>query len=153
MAHVELSLSEAFVPRSRPPADSDSADSFANWVATVSAAAEPCLIIDTDRVIAAASVSCCELLGLGDPVDVVGRPLLEGGLRLVDFTAAQSELTEAEIAKIPPLLALTSKRLARGLLRVQTERAGESVATVDAVASPLLLDGAVAGSLTFFSEV
>lgn len=151
MAHVELSLSEAFVPHPGPPATA--ADSFDSWVSTVSGATEPCLVIDVDTVIAAASASCCELLGLGTPAGVVGRRLLDGGLRLVDFTAAPAELTEAEIDKIPPLLALTSGRLARGLLRVRTDAAREAVATVDAIATPLLVDGTVGGSLTFFAEV
>ncbi|HEX6968545.1 MAG TPA: hypothetical protein VF174_07025 [Micromonosporaceae bacterium] len=147
MAHVELSLSDAFGRRQDP------VDSLANWVASVAVAAEPCLIIDVDAVIAAASVSCCDLLGLGSPDSVVGQPLLDGNLRLVDFTTARNELTDAEVDKIPPLLALTSGRLAHGLLRVRTDPDGRSDATVDAIATPLLVDGAVAGSLTFFSEV
>lgn len=146
MAHVELSLSEVFPPQPRPAPT----DSFTTWVAAVAAAAEPCLVIDADTVVAAVSVSGCALLGLGDPANAVGRPLLDSGLRLVDFTAARVELPETEIDKIPPVLALTSGCLARGLLRVQS---GETDATVDAIATPLLVDGAVAGSLTFFSEV
>ncbi|HEX5540915.1 MAG TPA: hypothetical protein VFX60_05035 [Micromonospora sp.] len=155
MAHVELSISDPLVPRQRPPAPQPppTADGFRNWVTTVSGALEPCLVINAAAVIAAASVSCCHLLGLDLPTSVVGRPLLDGGLRLVDFTAARGELTPAEIEKIPPLLALTSGRLARGLLRVQTGIDGETDATVDAIATPLLLGGEVAGSLTFFAEV
>lgn len=151
MAHVELSLSKAFPPQPEPAKHLD--HGFTTWVDTVSAAAEPCLVIDDEMIIAAASFSCCQLLGLDAPANAVGRPLLEGGLRLVDFTAARVELTEAEIDKIPPLLALTSGRLARGLLRVRAEAGGETHATFDAVATPLLIGGVVAGSLTFFSEV
>ena len=84
---------------------------------------------------------------------LIGRPLLDGGLRLLDFTANRGELTEAEADKIPPLLALSSGRLARGLLRVQAASADNSDATVDAISTPVLTDGTVAGSLTFFSEV
>lgn len=152
MAHVELSLSEVFAPRPGTPSPPAAADNFSSWVATVSAAAEPCLVIDLEMTIAAASVSCCGLLGLGAPMDVVGRPLLDGCLRLVDFTVNRGKLTEAEIDMIPPLLALTSGRLAHGLLRVQAG-ADDTDATVDAIATPLLAGGAVAGSLTFFSEV
>lgn len=150
MAHVELSLSEAFVPLVRTPADPAPDDSFGRWLCTVTAADEPCLLIDTRLTIAAASVSCCRLLGLGVPTAAVGKPLVGGGLRLVDFTAARSELPEPEIDKIPPILAITSGRLARGLLRVQS---GDADATVDAVATPILRRDAVAASLTFFSEV
>ena len=152
MAHVELSLTEVFRPQGHPPVESGS-DSFTCWTATVSAAAEPCMVIDAEMAIAAASSSCCTLLGLGAPARAVGCSLLDAGLRLVDFTAARSELTELEIDKIPPLLAITSGRLARGLLRVQPGAEGATDATVDAIATPLLIRGAVAGSLTFFAEV
>jgi hypothetical protein len=152
VAHVELSLTEVFVPQVDAPVEFGS-DSFSRWAATVSAAAEPCMVIDADMTIAAASSSCLALLGLGAPAGAVGRPLLDAGLRLVDFTAARGELTELEIDKIPPLLAITSGRLARGLLRVQPGAGGGTDATVDAIATPLVVGGEVAGSLTFFAEV
>ena len=153
MAHVELSLTEAFVPQATDTSTGYESDSFTHWSATVSRAAEPCLLIDLRMTIGAISVSCCDLLGLSAPAEVVGQPLLGGELRLVDFTAARGELTEQEVDKIPPLLALSSGRLARGLLRVQSDTAGTTDATVDAIATPLLIAGAVAGSLTFFSPV
>ena len=149
MAHVELSLSEAFVPDTSDSPEQEF-DSFSAWAATVPHAAEPCLLIDLHTTIRAVSTACCELLGLRAPAEAIGRPLLAGGLRLVDFSAARCQLTEQDAEKIPPLLALTSGRLARGLLRVQSER---TEATVDASATPLLAHGLVAGSLTFFSEV
>jgi hypothetical protein len=55
------------------------------------------------------------------------------------------------MANIPPLLAVTSGRLARGLLRVQ--RPGQLPGTVDAIATPLRDGDTVVGSLTFFAEV
>jgi PAS domain-containing protein len=152
VAHVELSLSEVFVPTARASTEQGS-DNFGQWSATVSRADEPCLLIDADTRVVAISAAGCELLCLGEPDDLVGRPLLDGGLRLLDFTANRGELTEAEIDKIPPLLALSSGRLARGLLRVEAASADASDATVDAISTPVLADGAVAGSLTFFSEV
>lgn len=150
MAHVELSLSEAFVPDPGDESPEPEVGSFAAWAATVPGAAEPCLLIDLHTNIRAVSIACCDLLGLRAPAEAVGSPLLDGGLRLVDFTAARCELTEQDVEKIPPLLALTSGRLARGLLRVHS---GGADATVDAIATPLLAHGLVAGSLTFFSEV
>ncbi|HEY0700899.1 MAG TPA: PAS domain-containing protein [Micromonospora sp.] len=157
MAHVELSLSEAFVSRDQPPPEPDTFDAFdtfTRWSATVAGAAEPCLVIDAKTTITAISRSCCQLLGLGAPGEAVGRPLLDGGIRLLDFTAARGELTEQDVDKIPPLLALSSGRLARGLLRVGRPGLGEPTdATVDAIATPLLDQGHVAGSLTFLSEV
>ncbi|GHJ12384.1 MULTISPECIES: hypothetical protein [unclassified Micromonospora] len=149
MAHVELSLSEVFTSPAEACTEQES-DNFAQWCGTVSRAAEPCLLIDVDTTVVAISSSGCDLLCLGAPADVVGRPLLEGGLRLVDFTASPSELTEQETDKIPPLLALLSGRLARGLLRVQGP-GSDAGTTVDAISTPVLTGAAVAGSLTFFS--
>ncbi|WBB78391.1 hypothetical protein O7606_19470 [Micromonospora sp. WMMD882] len=152
MAHVELSLSDVFAPA----AESSTApefDGFEQWSTTVSRALEPCLLIDLETKVVAVSAAGCELLCLGAPDELVGLPLLDGGLRLLDFTANRGELTEQEVDKIPPLLALSSGRLARGLLRVQAA-ADTPDATVDAISTPVLAaDGVVTGSLTFFSEV
>ena len=168
MAHVELSLTEAFVPLARAPDDSEgelvdiigpppAADpaagtSFSRWAATVAAATEPCLVIDSDCKIVAASAACCRLFGIGEPELVAGLPLLDADLKLVDFTAAGGELTEPEIEKIPPLLAVTSGRAARGLLRVRCP-GNIPAATLDALATPLFDGEVVAGSLTFFFVV
>lgn len=152
MAHVELSLSEAFVPHASTTIEPERDGSVALWTPTVAAAAEPCLLIDASMMIVAVSEECCRLLSLGTPAEATGRSLIDGTLRLVDFTQARGELTEAEIEKIPPRLALKSGRLARGLLRIVAEgRPGE--VTVDAIATPLLDGGTVVGSLTFFCEV
>src|SRR5690606_36255449 len=113
--------------RHAPPIEET--DNLDRWRATAADAVEPCLVIDAETIIRAASVSACELLGLGAPAAVIGRPLLGGVLRLIDFTAARTELPEAEADRIPPLLALSSGRLARGLLRVQPP--GAEPATVD----------------------
>ncbi|MEV4535571.1 hypothetical protein AB0J82_17255 [Asanoa sp. NPDC049518] len=162
MAHVELELealtpreSEGVEPTTGPPAGAawsaaPWSTSFDRWAETVFAADEPCLVIDSSMTIVAASAACCALLGLADPRTAVGQPLLDAGLRLVDFTAARSELTETEIEKIPPLLAVTSGRQARGLLRVHHD---DIDATVDAIATPLQREGETVGSLTFFATV
>ncbi|MEU5942953.1 PAS domain-containing protein [Micromonospora sp. NPDC047548] len=152
MAHVELSLSEVFASAPRTPTE-PGFDTVGQWSAMVSHAEEPCLLIDADTRVVAISSSGCRLLCLGAPEDLVGLPLLEGGLRLLDFTAARGELTEQETDKIPPLLALHSGRLARGLLRVRPASQDAPDATVDAISTPVLTDGSVAGSLTFFSEI
>jgi hypothetical protein len=175
VAHVELSLSESFVPQPRVADDptasdaatadpatggADPADDTAlspvgsvldRWIVAVAHANEPCLVIDADATIIAASHPCYALLGMGTPGTAVGRSLLDGVLRLVDFTAARDELTETDIDKIPPLLALSSGRLARGLMRVHD---GEDFdATVDAIATPLCDGPSAIGSLTFFSPI
>jgi hypothetical protein len=156
VAHVELSLSESFVPQSHPrdaPGGDRTIETVAGmrcWARSVEGANEPCLIIDAVAMIVAASASCHELLGLGAPGSAVGRFLL-AGMRLVDFTAARDELTEAEVETIPPLLAIHSGRLARGLMRVHDGK--DFDATVDAITTPLREDGKVVGSLTFFARI
>ncbi|MCY1141290.1 PAS domain-containing protein [Actinoplanes sp. Pm04-4] len=151
MAHVELSLSGAFVPQARTPSEAEFVPSLERWTATVASATEPCLIIDTTTAIAAVSASASELLGLGKPPEVLGQPL-GSVLHLIDFTAVAAELEESDADKIPPLLALRSERLARGLLRVVPEP-GETPLTIDAIATPLFDNERVAGSMTFFSAV
>lgn len=106
------------------------------------------MVIDADAMIVALSVSCHQLLGLRD--SVVGRGLLDGVLRLLDFTHDGGALTDGEVGKIPPLLALSSGRLARGLLRV---RCGTGACTLDAIATPIFDTSTIVGSLTFFSQV
>ncbi len=152
MAHVELSLSGAFVPQARTPSDSEFTPSIERWKTTVAVAAEPALVIDPSGTILAVSPSASALLGLGRPADAVGQPLLGGVVRLIDFTAGGSDLDEPELERIPPLLAIRTGRLARGLMRVQTA-AGEAHLTVDAIATPLIDSGDVVASLTFFSAV
>ncbi|HEX5201429.1 PAS domain-containing protein [Paractinoplanes rhizophilus] len=151
MAHVELSLSGAFVPQARTPAEAEFMTGLDRWTSAVAEAAEPCLVIDTATTILAVSASCCELFGLGKPAEVIGQPL-GSALRLIDFTAGAGELDETDVEKIPPLLAIRSERLARGLLRTMPAP-GEPPLTVDAITTPLLLGERVAGSLTFFASV
>jgi hypothetical protein len=139
------------VPQARTPAEAEFVPGVDRWTATVAAASEPCLIIDTSTAILAVSVSAAELLGLGKPPEAIGQPL-GAVLRLLDFTAGAGALEESDAEKIPPLLAVRSERLARGLLRV-VPGPGETPLTVDAIATPLLEGERVAGSLTFFSAV
>jgi hypothetical protein len=151
VAHVELSLSGAFVPQARTPVEAEFLSSAERWTSAVAAAPEPCLVINAEGTILAVSAACSEMLGLGKPVEAVGRQLA-GALRLIDFTANAATLEDAEAEKIPPLLAVRSERLARGLMRV-VPIPGDAPLTVDAIATPLLDGERVAGSLTFFSAV
>ncbi|MEV6341999.1 hypothetical protein [Actinoplanes sp. NPDC051851] len=151
MAHVELSLSGAFVPQARTPAEAEFVSSVERWAGTVAAAEEPCLIIDASGLILAVSPSCSELLGLGKPVEALGKRL-STALELIDFTGLAGPLEGPEADKIPPLLAVRSERLARGLMRV-LPGPGEPPLTLDAVSTPLLAGARVAGSLTFLSPV
>jgi hypothetical protein len=146
VAHVEISVSEPF-------AHLDPSTNLDRWASVVAMALEPCLVVDADARIVAVSASCGDLFGLDDPRGAVGQFLLSGVLQLVDFTAARGELTLGEIDKIPPLLALSSGHLARGLIRVQCRRDPNATYTIDAIATPILEGETPVGSLTFFSPV
>lgn len=161
MTHVELSLSEPFTPTignldpALPPMPvisypGDFIGGFTTvdrWVAAVNGANEAALVIDSQAVIAAASPMACTLLGFGRPEAAIGQCLYADVLPLLDFTSSAGALAGGDFQKIPPILALTSGRLARGLLRV---RCGGDIVTMDAVATPLWERGVVIGSLTFF---
>jgi hypothetical protein len=163
--HVELSLIEtpgrlaahgngraaAEVP-ARTPYEAVHVGSLERWASVVIGAAEPSLVLDADSVIIAASASCAEMIGLGDPVAARGRRLRDAGVHLIDFTGSLDELDPAEADKIPPVLAISSRRLARGLMRVACPSA-KTACTMDAIATPLWDGVAVVGSLTFFSQI
>jgi hypothetical protein len=152
--HVELSLTD--VPSAHRPTTSASGGSLRQWSSAVAEANEPCLVLDADAVIVAASASCAELLGLGqpggDPAAAHGRKLRDAVYPMVDFTAARAELDENETHMIPPLLAISSGRMARGLIRVACPETGY-VSTLDAIATPLVDGPDIVGSLTFFARV
>ncbi len=143
-ASVDEATTEAPAVDSTDPTD----DPLGHWVRAVAAAVEPCLVIDAAGMIVAMSPSCVELLSLAE--SPVGADLRSGPLRLVDFSADGGKLNDTEVGKVPPILAVSSGRLARGLIRV---RCGDATVTLDAIATPIGLTGAVAGSLTFFSPV
>jgi hypothetical protein len=158
--HVELSITDfgtVTPPPSAEPQSSDlapaepptepAADPLAHWVRAVASAVEPCLVIDADAMIVAMSPSCVTLMRLEQ--SPVGESLNKGPLRLIDFGDG-SKLGDTEVTKVPPILAVTSGRLARGLIRVRCDGA---VCTFDAIATPIGPVGTVSGSLTFFSPV
>lgn len=169
MPHVELSLTEdpsrlaalgngratpqgSHVPQARAPYEALHVGSVQRWASVVAGAAEPSLVLDADSVIIAASASCAEMIGLGDPTGCRGKRLRDAGVQLVDFTGSLDELDPSEADKIPPVLAITSRRLARGLMRVVCP-VKKTANTMDAIATPLWDGATVVGSLTFFSEI
>jgi hypothetical protein len=149
LAHVDLSLSGL---------QSDGPDrllggylgSLDLWSYAVSVANEPCLLIDKDGVVVAASPGSGQLFDI-DARDAVGRRLVDGVLRLLDFNVVSGQLPGWEVDKIPPLLATTTGGLARGLMRVRGPAGASN--TVDAISVPLRDGDAVVGSLTFFALV
>lgn len=165
MPHVELSLTEdpsrlaahgngraAHVPQARTPYEAVHIGSLERWASVVTGAAEPSMVLDAESVIVAASASCAEMIGLGDPEACRGKRLLDAGVRLIDFTGSLDDLDPAEADKIPPILAISSRRLARGLMRVACP-ISNSACTMDAIATPLWNGATVVGSLSFFSKI
>ncbi|GIH13105.1 hypothetical protein [Rugosimonospora africana] len=147
MAHVELSVSEPLAgpDRDAPP---EPEGSLSRWARAVAGAAEPCLVLDGVFEIVAVSPAASRLLGFPDEESAIGQRL--SVIPLVDFTSPPVPLPEGDLEKVPPRLAYSSGRLARGLLRVQTET---EVHTIDAVATPILEGDKPVGSLTFFSRI
>jgi len=145
--HVELSLSEATEPAAPRPGGFDG--SLDRWAFAVSSANEPCLVTDAGGLVVAASPGCRGLLATS-PAEAVGRRLVSV-LRPLDFNAVSGELPDWEAEKIPPLMAISSGGLARGLLRLPDDRGAPR--TVDAVSAPLRDGSTVVGSITYFALV
>jgi len=151
VVHLELSLSsvdiiDELVSSQRTPGV---VPALAAWHSAVAGAEEPCLLLDAEGMIAGVSAPCVSLLGALAAEQLLGRGMLDD-LDLVDFTAVPQPLLPMQLARIPPLLALSSGTLARGLLRI---RSGPDIRILDAVATPLRGAGEVVGSLTFFHPV
>lgn len=152
MAHIELSLTPAdAAPDALPslrvvgrPRDLDA------WLAAVAEAEEPCLVLDAGGVIMGASPAAVRLLGAEAADELLGRGLLEDVVELLDFAGGADRLPDTQLPRLAPLLALGSGALARGLMRI---RSGGEVVTLDAVSTPLRVDGELAGSLTFFHRL
>lgn len=151
MAHIELSLEPIDIEPSGPLA-ARALDSghISAWLEAVGQAEEPCLLLDAGGIVMGASPPCVRILGAESAEELVGRGLLEDVVDLVDFTAARERLLDAQLERIPPLLALASGALARGLLRLRT---GDTISTLDAIATPLRIGGKLVGSLTFFHRI
>lgn len=142
MPHVELSLAE--LADARPDQTN-----LERWASAVQLAAEPCLLLDRAGAVVALSPACAELFSI-QAKNAVGRRLVDGVLHLLDFNAVSGELPGWDVDKTPPLLAIHTGGLARGLLRVPGEG---GTSTVDAISTPIREGDAVVGSLTFFASV
>jgi PAS domain-containing protein len=147
VAHVDLSLSE-LVEGEQVRGRFER--SLERWSFAAGTANEPCVLVDKAGIVVAVAPGCGPLFGI-DPGEAVGRPLVDGVLRLLDFNRVSGELPGWEVDKIPPLLAITSGGLARGLIRVPGITGG--ISTVDAISVPLRDGAEVVGSLTFFALV
>ncbi len=120
------------------------------WLEAVTDAEEPCLLLDAGGVVLGVSPACVPLLGVEDADELLGAGLLDDVIELLDFTASAAALLPDEVERIPPVQAVATGALSRGLLRV---RCGDRIRTLDAVSSPLRAHGQVVGSLTFFHSI
>lgn len=123
---------------------------LSHWLSTVTAAHDPCLLLDQAGRVLAMSTAAVALLGCGEG-GVIGRSLLDV-IDVVDFDSGNSSPDYA--ARIAPVAVLASDGggLMRSLLRVR-QRDGARV-TVDAAAAPLHDDrGRLVGSIAFLAPV
>jgi PAS domain-containing protein len=152
LVHIELSLSAGDAPPDLVPPLRVLAPPhvLGRWLEAVAHADDCCLVLDADGIVLGVSPACVELFGAASADEFLGRGLLDDVLDIVDFTAARERLGDAQLERLPPLLALSSESLARGLLRIRTSA---GVRTLDAVSTPLRVKGELAGSLTFVHRV
>jgi len=114
------------------------------WHAAVQASEEACVLLDEDARVVAASSSVGAVLGT-TAAAAVGAKFVDL-VTAVDFTSGAAPDLELE-RSVPPLRALSTGGLARGLLRL---RSAAGLVTYDVVAVPLV---GQAGALAFFLAV
>ena len=125
------------------------ADVVAGWAKLAADSADLVLVLDATGRVLALSDAAAELIGAVGPDEVAGRHLLDV-LDLVDFNPTPGDAS-MYADRIPPLLAIASNALSRGLLRVRT---GTSTVTVDAVAAPVHDgSGALVGAVAFLARL
>jgi hypothetical protein len=127
------------------PVDSRAAACLASWAIQVRDAVEPSLVLDADGRVAAMSAGAGVLLGV-DVSSCAGARLLDLVV-LCDFTETGVPLVDPEMSA-PPLRALRSGRMSRGLMRLRLPRG--TMPTYDVVGVPLAHG---AGVVAFLTEV
>ncbi|MBK5305660.1 MAG: hypothetical protein JJD92_03135 [Frankiaceae bacterium] len=115
-----------------------------NWHTAVQASNEACLLLDRDARVVAASSAVGAVLGT-TAASAVGARFVDL-VTAVDFTSGAAPDAELE-RSMPPLRALSTGGLARGLLRL---RSAAGLVTYDVVAVPLM---GQSGALAFFLAV
>jgi hypothetical protein len=118
---------------------------IAAWAQRVTEAQETCLVLNERGRVVAMSAGTAMSLNL-DPTACMGRPLLEL-VTLVDFSQIGVPVEDPDV-QLPPLKALRTGTLARGLVRLRL--AHGLLVTYDVVGVPL---AGGQGALGFFSEV
>lgn len=118
---------------------------LATWLPSVRSAQDCCVLLDATGRVAAASPAAAPLLA-GTPESWVGARLTDL-VSAVDFTSGAAPHVTPEMA-MPPLRALASGGLARGLMRLRL--ADGVVVTYDVVSVPVC---GARGVLSFFVPV
>jgi PAS domain-containing protein len=131
-------------PRRKLDLDAHGAGPISVWHAAVQNSGEACLLLDRDARIVAASAAVGVVLGTS-AADAVGARFVDV-VTAVDFTSGAAPDAEIE-RSMPPLRALATGGLARGLLRL---RSAAGLVTYDVVAVPLADQS---GALAFFLAV
>jgi hypothetical protein len=115
-----------------------------DWATAVRSSGECCLLLDSYSRVVAASPPALASLGLS-PSSLGAR--FRDLIAAVDFTSGAAPDLEQE-RTLPPLRALATGGLARGLVRVRTPE--DDLVTYDVVAVPL---AGQSGALAFFVRV
>jgi PAS domain-containing protein len=119
------------------------------WARLAAGSADLVVALDGGGRVLAVSPSAAQLIAGPGGDRVAGRHLLDV-LDLVDFNPTPGDAS-MYADRIPPLLAIASNALSRGLLRVRTR--GRTV-TLDAVAAPLHdASGALVGAVCFLTSL
>jgi PAS domain-containing protein len=129
--HAVPEPSTTVAPR-RLDLDERPAPAVAAWATQVRASREAAVLVDATGRVVALSDEAARQWGVGADA-AVGVRLLDL-LTVVDFTEGAVALADAEM-HVPPLRALFSGRMARGLVRVRT--GAGALATYDVVGVPL----------------
>jgi hypothetical protein len=124
--------------------DAHGTGSIGVWHGAVQASTEACLLLDSDARVVAASAAVGAVLGT-TAASAVGAKFVDL-VTAVDFTSGAAPDLELE-RSMPPLRALATGGLARGLLRL---RSSAGLVTYDVVAVPL---SGQSGALAFFLAV
>jgi PAS domain-containing protein len=124
--------------------DAHGAGPLGVWHTAVQASEEACLLLDRDARVVAASAAVGAVLGT-TAASAVGAKFVDL-VTAVDFTSGAAPDLELE-RSMPPLRALATGGLARGLLRL---RSAAGLVTYDVVAVPL---SGQSGALAFFLAV
>ena len=146
-AQVSAEVSAAATPTSIPRTldlDAHRPQGRSAWLLAVRTSAEACLLLDGDGRICAASSAAGKLVG--GVTDAIGARFSDL-VASVDFTSGAAPDLEPE-RSMPPLRALATGGLARGLMRVRVSDG--TLVTYDVVAVPLERQQAV---LAFFVAV